>query len=152
MFYEIPLFIPPLLGSGSNTWFLRPTRAHKTNGISIGSSVLAQLMVVTKRHTQTLRPRYICSNMPHLALILRFDLITVMVDIYTGKLFITINGVYTRPCAKNLLKSSENHLLRNGKIRIKMRLTVKIHERNMTHKFQGPFSDSKICYAQTIAV
>ena len=35
-----------------------------TNGISIGSAVLAQLMVVTNRERP--RPRYICSSRPHL--------------------------------------------------------------------------------------
>jgi len=40
------------------------TQVHTANGISIGSSVSAGLMVVTDR--QTHRPRYMCSNRPHL--------------------------------------------------------------------------------------
>jgi len=44
-----------------NTWFLGPTAVHTTNGISVGSSVLAQLTVVTDRqahsHTQTTQHR-----------------------------------------------------------------------------------------------
>jgi len=51
-----------------NTWFLWSTRVHSQNRISIGSSVLAQLTAVTDTHTQTdrHRPRYVCSNRPHL--------------------------------------------------------------------------------------
>jgi len=30
-------------GPLSNTWFLRPVRAHNPNGISIGSAVFAQM-------------------------------------------------------------------------------------------------------------
>ena len=37
------------------------------NCISIGSAVLAQLMAVSNR--QTHRPRYICSNRPHLYIV-----------------------------------------------------------------------------------
>ena len=35
----------------SNTWFLVPTRVCAPNGVSIGSAVLAQLVVVTDRQT-----------------------------------------------------------------------------------------------------
>jgi len=38
-----------------NAGFLGFTRVHILNGISIGSSVLSQLMVVTNRHTDTHR-------------------------------------------------------------------------------------------------
>jgi len=40
--------VPP-----SNTWFLGTIRVHTPNGISIGSAVLAQLMVMSNRQTQT---------------------------------------------------------------------------------------------------
>jgi len=36
-----------------NTRFLGPTRVHIPDGISIGSAVLARLMIVTHRHTDT---------------------------------------------------------------------------------------------------
>ena len=36
-----------------NTWFFEHTRIRTPNGILIGSAVLAQLMVVTDRQTQT---------------------------------------------------------------------------------------------------
>ena len=54
----------------SNVWFLWRTQVHIPNGISIGSSVLAQLTHVTKRHTdrQTDRPHYNAINRPHLML------------------------------------------------------------------------------------
>ena len=46
-----------------NTWLLGPTRIHNSNGILIGSVVLAGLMMVTDR------PRYCgCNNRPHLSL------------------------------------------------------------------------------------
>jgi len=35
----------------SNSWFLGPTRVHTPKGISTGSVALAQLTVVTNRHT-----------------------------------------------------------------------------------------------------
>jgi len=35
--------VPQHLWTPSNTWFLRPIRAHNPNGISIGSAVLAQM-------------------------------------------------------------------------------------------------------------
>ena len=38
------------LGPHLNTWFLGPTRVYTSNGILIGSAVLAQLMVVTNRY------------------------------------------------------------------------------------------------------
>jgi len=41
-------------GSSPNTLFLGPTQVHVANGISIGSVVLAKLMVMTNR--QILRP------------------------------------------------------------------------------------------------
>jgi len=34
-----------------NMWFLRPTRVHNPNGISIGSAIYAGLMVVTDQQT-----------------------------------------------------------------------------------------------------
>ena len=46
------------------TWFLEPTWVHTQNGTSIGLVILAQLMVVTNRHTH--RPRNTGNNRPHL--------------------------------------------------------------------------------------
>jgi len=42
------------------TWFLGPTRVYISNGISICSAILAQLMVMSNRH------RHIGNNGPHL--------------------------------------------------------------------------------------
>jgi len=59
----------PFLGRSRlppNTWFLGSPRVYTPNGSSIGSSVLAQLTVVTNR--QTHRPRNISNNRPHLML------------------------------------------------------------------------------------
>jgi len=63
------LLITGSIGSPEST-------VYTPKGILIGSSVLAQLMIVTEAdrhaskhtdtHTHTLRPRYICSNKPHL--------------------------------------------------------------------------------------
>ena len=64
---EMPQGWPfPLWRSGPppNIRFLWLTQVHATNGIWIGPAILAQLVVVT--NTQTDRPRYICSNRPHL--------------------------------------------------------------------------------------
>jgi len=36
-------------GPSSNTWFLESTQAHNSNGISIGSAVVAGLTTVTDR-------------------------------------------------------------------------------------------------------
>jgi len=45
--------------------FSGPTRVHNPNGISIGSTVFAGLMIVT--HRPTVRPRYsVGNNRPHL--------------------------------------------------------------------------------------
>jgi len=44
---------PGRSGPSPNAWFLGATRVHNPNGISIGSAVFAQLMVMTNRHTQT---------------------------------------------------------------------------------------------------
>ena len=57
----LPKIAPSLSGSGP-TFGL--TRVHTPNGISIGSAVSAQLMVVTNR--QTHKPRCTCSDMPYL--------------------------------------------------------------------------------------
>jgi len=57
----------------SNTRFLG--RAHTPNNISIGSAVLAQLVVLFYRHAaETLKhgPRYICGKRPPLLLLLLF--------------------------------------------------------------------------------
>ena len=49
-----PNCIFPCGGRGPhNTWFLGLTQVHSPNGISIGSSVLAQLVVMFNRHTHT---------------------------------------------------------------------------------------------------
>ena len=49
-----PKLYLPLWGSGPhNTWFLGLTQVHSPNGISIGSFVLAQLVVMFNRHTHT---------------------------------------------------------------------------------------------------
>ena len=60
--------IPVLHVEGSEsppiTWFLGPTWVHTQNGTSIGLVILAQLMVVTNRHTH--RPRNTGNNRPHL--------------------------------------------------------------------------------------
>jgi len=55
-------------GPWPNTWFLGPTRVHNPNWMSIGSAILHASQLVSNRHThtQTDRPRYICSNRPHL--------------------------------------------------------------------------------------
>ena len=52
----------------SNTQLLGPPWIHITNGISIGSSVFAQLTVVTNRstHKQTMEHRDRCNNKPYL--------------------------------------------------------------------------------------
>jgi len=65
-----PNCIFPCGGRGPhNTWFLGLTQVHSPNGISIGSSVLAQLVVMFNRHTHRhrRRPRYICRNRPYFA-------------------------------------------------------------------------------------
>ena len=67
-----------------NPWFLWPTRVHIPNGISIGSAILAQLMVFTNRQS-TQRPRCICSNKPHLCTAcIRCGLIIGLQDLYRG--------------------------------------------------------------------
>jgi len=48
----------------SLTWFPRPIQIHIPNGLSIGSSVLAQRMVVANREMH--RPGHICGNRQHL--------------------------------------------------------------------------------------
>jgi len=53
-----PLKIAPSHGASaplSNTWFLKPTRVHNPNGISIGSAVFVRLMIVIYRQTETPR-------------------------------------------------------------------------------------------------
>ena len=45
-------------GFPPNTRFLRPTRVSTANGISTGSAVLAQLLVVTNRQTDTHTDRH----------------------------------------------------------------------------------------------
>ena len=51
-----PKIVPSLGDSPPNTWLPGPTRFHMPHGISIGSGVLEQLMVVvTNRYT-----RYLC--------------------------------------------------------------------------------------------
>ena len=58
----------PRGGSGPppNTWFLGPNQVQAPNGISAGSAILAQLMVVTNRQTDRHTKCCICSNRPHL--------------------------------------------------------------------------------------
>jgi len=48
----------------SLTWFPRPIQIHIPNGLSIGSAVLAQRMVVANREMH--RPGHICGNRQHL--------------------------------------------------------------------------------------
>ena len=60
-------------GPPSNSWFSGPNRGHISNGILIGSAVLAQLTIVTNRqkHRLTHRPRNIGNNRLHLMLAMR---------------------------------------------------------------------------------
>ena len=51
-------------GPQLNTQFLGLPRVHIPNGISIDSSIFAQLTLVTNRHTH--RPHYMCNNRRHL--------------------------------------------------------------------------------------
>ena len=65
---EMPLKIAQFsreTGSPSNSWFSGPNRGHTSNGILIGSAVLAQLTIVTNR------PRNIGNNRLHLMLAMR---------------------------------------------------------------------------------
>jgi len=58
-----------------NLW---PTRIRNQSSISIGSAVFVGLKVVSSRHAQIDRPRYICSERPHFCrptLCMRCDLI-----------------------------------------------------------------------------
>ena len=48
----------------SNTWFLRSTRVHNPNGISIGLAVFAGLTIVTDGQTD--QRTWPCNNRPHL--------------------------------------------------------------------------------------
>jgi len=50
---KLPPFSLGDLGPQPSTRFLGRTRDHSPNNISIGSAVLAQLMVVTNRQTDT---------------------------------------------------------------------------------------------------
>jgi len=60
--------LPCEIWTPSNASFLEPTRAHNSNGISIGSAVFAELRTATDpTDRQTDRPRYSDgNNMPHL--------------------------------------------------------------------------------------
>jgi len=58
-------FFPGGSRPSPNTRFLGSTRVHVPNGISIGSAVLAQIMVVTNGHRHRHSSRYICSNRPN---------------------------------------------------------------------------------------
>jgi len=60
---KLPLLLG-VLGPSKNTWFLRPTRDHYPNGISIGSAVFVWLTLMSNR--QSHRARYIDSNRPQL--------------------------------------------------------------------------------------
>jgi len=55
--HDLPYSAPSHGASRSppNTWFLGSPRVDTINGCSIGSSVLAQLMAVTNRHTQNVQ-------------------------------------------------------------------------------------------------
>ena len=53
--------LPLSLGCLANTGFSGPTRVHTPNCISIGSAVLAHLMVVANTH----RPRYTSAAIRH---------------------------------------------------------------------------------------
>ena len=57
------LRLPRGIEAPPHTWLAEPGRVHTTNSISSVSAVLAQLIVMSNRHTH--RPRYICSNQPH---------------------------------------------------------------------------------------
>ena len=86
-----------------NAWFSRPTRVHIPNGISIGSAVLAQLMVLcpTDTHTdstQTHRPRNSSNSKPHLcSLCMRRGLIIVVMVFVTDK---RNEQIHTQPNSK----------------------------------------------------
>jgi len=68
---DAPKIVSSSGGSGSppNTWLLGPNQVQAPNGISAGSAILAQLMVVTNRQTDRQTDTQICcicSNRPHL--------------------------------------------------------------------------------------
>jgi len=59
------LFLVGGIWTPHNTWFFGPTQVYIQNGISISLAVLAQLVVMSNRHTHT-QTRNINNNRPHL--------------------------------------------------------------------------------------
>ena len=98
----------------SNTWLPGFTRVHIPNEISIGSAVLAQhaALCLADKHRHTYIPRYICSNSPHPALVLRCDLIiSVQGNLAKGRIDVS----RVTPCggectSARLCKSPNGHL------------------------------------------
>jgi len=69
------------------------TRYTPVHGISIGSAVFAGLTVVTDRQTD--RPRYsVCSNRPHLRIVLRCGLVTTTLSVVN--LGVSVTAWYER--------------------------------------------------------